>query len=182
MKKKIIAYVFAYILVMSVITYFEYSRYNTLGPIEVSHQLEYLPTDDVSLTSKVGGAESFELPFDQFKKLSFEGATYIVFSQNLDTVKVNATALSSGVIFHTVIDEIEIPTVVMGKIFLTRYEIVDKKITDGTIILSLTPDDSEFLMLNIVVWVVTGLSACLFGMIYTVRHMIKRGTLTWEET
>lgn len=158
MKKKILIYITFYILIAFATVYYTYSEYNKIKPVEVSHRLEYLPTSDISLTAWEGSAPSYYLSLEDFQKLSFEGVTYIVLTHGLDTVEVHVTAINTdGVIFNTMIDEIEIPTVIIASIDFASYKIIKEEINGDTVILNLISDNSVFWTFSILLVVLVGL-------------------------
>lgn len=174
MKKKLLIYITFYILIAFATVYYTYSEYNKIKPIEISHQLEYLPTSDVSLPTMELEAQSVELSLDQFKKLSFEGATYIVLTRHFHIVEVSATVMNTdGVNFNTVIDEIEIPTVIIGIFDFANYKIIKEEISGDTVILNFIPGDGLFLMFNILIVVLEGLILALIFIASTYKFVFK---------
>lgn len=109
-------------------------------PIQISHKLEYLPTDDVQLVLQADNITSFQIPLGDFKNRQFEGISNVEVKEYFSTISISVYATESCLIFHTQLERIETPSWSVWGMPLGSYNIVTQTIDNGVLNLTLHPE------------------------------------------
>ena len=152
--KKTLTFIVLFSVLVGMILWLPWYVFEDQELVQITHELEDLPTNDVQIVLQADDISSFELSLDEFKNRQFKGISSLEVKRSnktgqTSTAEVTMYASESGTTFHVQLENIEMSRWSLWGVNMGSYFIVDQTLDDGVLTLSLERDMGLLLLFMI---------------------------------